>query len=54
MIHYSEDKRMLEYGLMKSYPGIFVSLQLATEDIVQENMLRLIATTIAAMLWRTY
>ncbi len=23
MIHYSEDKRMLEYGLMKSYPGIF-------------------------------
>ena len=54
MIHYSEDKRMLEYGLMKSYPAFFVSLQLATEDIVQENMLRLIATTIAAMLWRTY
>ena len=23
MIHYSEDKRMLEYGLMKSYPDIF-------------------------------
>ena len=54
MIHYSEDKRMLEYGLMKSYPGIFCFSQLATKDIVQENMLRLIATTIAAMLWITY
>lgn len=43
---YTKDMRMLEYGLAKSYPDIFLFPQPAMADIVKEIMLLSIATGI--------